>query len=134
MISKSLNKKNNGKVSFILEKWINKVADINYKLLIDVNGNITYYGAKECIVKDGVHQGHLYPTYITRKLDKELRIIGEKICTQLYKDGYFGVVGIDAIYDQVGTLWPNLEINARLNMSSYQMRIQENFCKMINAP
>lgn len=127
MISKSLNKKNNGKVSFILEKWINKVADINYKLLIDVNGNITYYGAKECIVKDGVHQGHLYPTYITRKLDKELRIIGEKICTQLYKDGYFGVVGIDAIYDQVGTLWPNLEINARLNMSSYQMRIQENF-------
>lgn len=127
MIEKTLNKKRNGNVSFVLEKWINKVADINYQLLIGRNGDITYYGAKECIVRDGVHQGHLYPTSITRKLDNEMREVGEKICKQLYRDGYFGIVGIDAIYDRENTLWPNLEINARLNMSTYQMRIQENF-------
>ncbi|ETT86896.1 ATP-grasp domain-containing protein [Viridibacillus sp. FSL R5-0477] len=127
MIEKGLNKKNNGKVSFVLEKWIRKTADINYQILIERNGKVIYYGAKECIVEDGVHRGHLYPTYITRKLDEELRKAGEKIGRQLYQDGYYGIVGIDAIYDQEDMLWPNLEINARFNMASYQMRIQENF-------
>lgn len=130
MIEKGLNKKNNGKVSFVLEKWIRKTADINYQILIERNGKVIYYGAKECIVEDGVHRGHLYPTYITRKLDEELRKAGEKIGRQLYQDGYYGIVGIDAIYDQEDMLWPNLEINARFNMASYQMRIQENFYKI----
>jgi len=43
----------------------------------------------------------------------------------LYAEGYFGMVGVDAMLAPDGRLYPCLEINARFNMSTYQSRIAE---------
>ncbi|MFD1051471.1 hypothetical protein ACFQ1S_40965, partial [Kibdelosporangium lantanae] len=41
--------------------------------------------------------------------------------------GYFGVAGVDALVDTAGGIYPVIEINARNNMSTYQVQLQERF-------
>jgi hypothetical protein len=51
----------------------------------------------------------------------------ELIGGALYADGYYGLVGVDAVLGPDGTLYPCLEINARFNMSTYQNRFAERY-------
>ena len=118
-------KSDNGSMSYVLEKWIEKKCDINYQLLIDRDGRVNFLGSKESIVEKGIHRGHIIPSRLTAEQNEYLYTTGNLIGKQLYKSGYFGIVGIDAILDTNNIIWPNLEINARLNMSTYQNRIQE---------
>lgn len=50
----------------------------------------------------------------------ELVEAAARIGGRLAADGYFGVVGVDAMVDPDGGLYPIVEINARHNMSTYQ--------------
>ncbi|MBD1372847.1 ATP-grasp domain-containing protein [Hazenella sp. IB182357] len=120
-------KKANGnqKVAFVLEEWIDKVCDLNYQFLISRDGQVHFHFVKEALTHNGVHQGHLIPSRLTAEQVTALAVISKQIGEALYKDGYFGIVGVDAILDQQNKIWPNLEINARFNMSTYQTRIQE---------
>lgn len=44
---------------------------------------------------------------------------------RLFADGYRGVVGVDAMLDPDGGVYPVTEINARNNMSTYQSTLAE---------
>jgi len=69
----------------------------------------------------------MFPVALTQGQLRELHEAGEVIGRALFAEGYFGVVGIDAMLGKDGTVYPCLEINARFNMSTYQSRIAERF-------
>ncbi|UPK44471.1 ATP-grasp domain-containing protein [Paenibacillus pabuli] len=125
LLEKQASKKDIRRVNYVLEQWIDKICDLNYQILIDRSGGVEFLGIKESLVQQGVHQGHLMPSRLS---DIQLGIIQEaalRIGTALHRDGYYGIAGMDAILDEDGTIWPNLEINARFNMSTYQTNIQD---------
>lgn len=111
----------------VVETWLPKRCDLNYQLTIGRQGAVRLDFVKQALTEAGVHKGHVMPVGLDAPLYDELCQAAHAVGAGLYADGYFGVVGIDAILDAGGTLYPVLEINARLNMSTYQGAITESF-------
>lgn len=84
---------------------------------------------KQAVTAGGVHLGHVMPPELGEHHLAELRAAAELIGGALFDDGFSGVVGVDAILGADDTLYPALEINARLNMSSYQGPATERFLR-----
>jgi hypothetical protein len=113
--------------AFVVEAWVDKVADLNYQFTVDAGGAVRFDFVKEAITESGVHKGHRFPARLTAAQTGELRATAALLGARLAADGYTGVVGVDAMVDPDGGLYPVLEINARHNMSTYQQRLQERF-------
>src|SRR5260370_32803643 len=79
------------------------------------------------VLRTGVHHGPFYRVNLRPATSAELMAATETIGAALYAEGYYGMVGVDAMLGPDGTLYPCLEINARFNMSTYQSRICERF-------
>lgn len=114
-------------VHVVVERFLAKKFDLNYQFTIDRAGIVHFDFVKEARTAGGVHLGHVMPADLTAAQTDELREAANRIGSRLYADGYFGVVGVDAILGADDTLYPALEINARLNMSSYQGPVTERF-------
>jgi hypothetical protein len=115
-------------LEFVVEEWIEDATDLNYQVLIDESGGVRPIGLRSSHVLRGVHQGHRFPTRLDSDTAAELEQHGSAIARSLRDDeGYFGVVGLDALLTSSGALYPCLEINARLNMSTFQNRIVEEY-------
>ncbi len=114
-------------LSVVIEEWIDKQFDFNYQFLISRSGEVRFCFVKEAITDNGVHQGHILPARFTEAEVESLAAAAQQIGRVLYRDGYWGVVGVDGIKALDGKIYPILEINARFNMSTYQSVIQERF-------
>ncbi|OIU69829.1 hypothetical protein BHE18_02660 [Rossellomorea aquimaris] len=125
LLKKSSQRNGSTKLSMVIEKWIDKACDINYQFIVSKEGYVDFNFAKESIVENGVHQGHIIPSRLDAKQLELLKKAAVKIGGLLHEAGYFGVAGVDAILSSDGKIYPNLEINARFNMSTYQTLIQE---------
>ncbi|MCX2732053.1 ATP-grasp domain-containing protein [Saccharopolyspora sp. NFXS83] len=116
-----------GRLAFVVEQWVAKRADLNYQFTVHRDGSVRFDFVKEALTEGGVHKGHRFPA----SLDADQLAVVEKsaalIGSRLAADGYYGVVGVDALVEPDGELFPLLEINARNNMSTYQLPLQERF-------
>jgi hypothetical protein len=112
-------------VSFVLEVWVDKIKDINYQIFISRTGEVQLLSVKEILTERGVHLGHYFPARLTAEQLDCYREAAEIVGKRLFSDGYFGLAGIDSIIDREGAVYPLLEINARLNMSSYQLNLDK---------
>ncbi len=110
---------------FVIEAWLNKATDLNYQFTVARDGGVVFDFVKEAVTEGGVHRGHRFPAHLSPPQTTELLDAAAAIGKRLAEDGYFGVVGVDAILDDGGSLFPILEINARNNMSTYQLPAQE---------
>jgi hypothetical protein len=115
------------RLAVVVERWIPKRFDLNYQITVDRHGAVRLDFVKQALTERGVHQGHLMPADLTADQHALLRHAAAEIGGRLAADGFFGVAGIDAIAAADGRLFPVLEINARLNMSTYQGGITELF-------
>ncbi|MEE1838761.1 ATP-grasp domain-containing protein [Streptomyces sp. NPDC088190] len=115
------------RVDMVVESWIEDVTDLNYQFLVSRSGVVRFETVKESVLHNNVHQGHRFPVQISDEHLATLHESAQLIGRALYADGYYGVVGVDAMIGPDGTLYPCLEINARFNMSTYQGRIAERF-------
>lgn len=113
--------------NLVVEKWIEHAQDLNYQFVVSRNGNVRFETVKAAVLRDGVHQGHRFPVELPPTAAAELWDAVRKIGAALHAEGYFGLVGVDAMLSPDDTLYPCLEINARFNMSTYQSRIAERF-------
>jgi carbamoylphosphate synthase large subunit len=113
--------------NLVVETWIEHAQDLNYQFVVSRNGNVRFETVKAAVLKDGVHQGHRFPVELPPVAAAELQEAVRKIGKALHDEGFFGLVGVDAMLATDGTLYPCLEINARFNMSTYQSRIAERF-------
>ncbi|GIP63141.1 ATP-grasp domain-containing protein [Virgibacillus pantothenticus] len=111
----------------VIERWLDKKFEINYQFIVSKDGDVIYNFEKESIVVNGVHHGHIMPSNLTLSQINQLKDTANIIGKYLHKSGYFGVVGVDALVDKENNVYPNLEINARFNMTTYQSLIQEKY-------
>ncbi|GAA3283572.1 ATP-grasp domain-containing protein [Dactylosporangium vinaceum] len=125
MIAKQAERTGNQHIAFIVESWVDKQTDLNYQCTVGLDGRASFDFVKEALTERGVHKGHVMPARLTDEVQAEVRTAAERIGERLATDGYYGVVGVDALLDTSGRLYPVIEINARNNMSTYQARIQE---------
>lgn len=116
--------RNDSQFAFVLEQWVDKLKDINYQIFISASGQVELLAIKEIIAQKGVHLGHRFPPTLSRSQIECYEQAGQAIGERLFKEGYTGVVGIDSIIDHNHEIYPVLEINARFNMSTYQLGIE----------
>jgi predicted ATP-grasp superfamily ATP-dependent carboligase len=128
MLERRALRTSDGRLDLVVEHWIeDKACDLNYQFVIARDGTVTFDFVKEALTEGGVHKGHLMPSRLTPAQVDYLRECAGEIGAQLHADGYRGVVGVDAILDASGQLYPVLEINARFNMSTYQTDVAERY-------
>lgn len=92
---------------------------------MDRDGATRFETVKTALTEDGVHRGHRFPPDLRPDEVEDLRSAATVIGKRLADEGYYGLVGVDAMLGTDGTLYPCLEINARFNMATYQNRIAE---------
>lgn len=112
-------------VSVVVERWIDKVADLNYQFILGRDGEVLFETVKTAFTENGVHRGHLFPPALRPDQIGELELAAGVIGKALAAEGYYGVVGVDAMLGVDDVLYPCLEINARFNMATYQNRVAE---------
>ncbi|MFD7662371.1 ATP-grasp domain-containing protein [Streptomyces sp. NPDC059788] len=115
------------RAGLVLEEWVTKQTDLNYQVTVGRDGSVRFDFVKEAITENGTHKGHRMPARLTPAQLDEITDAGLRIGARLAADGYFGVAGMDALLLPDGTVFPVIEINARNNMSTYQVRLQEAF-------
>jgi hypothetical protein len=111
----------------VVERLLDKRFDLNYQFTIDRGGTVRLDFIKQALVRGGVHSGHLMPAELTAGQRAEIADAADRIGAALHADGFFGVVGVDALLADDGLVYPVVEINARLNMSTFQQRVTERF-------
>ncbi|MDL4774214.1 ATP-grasp domain-containing protein [Actinomadura xylanilytica] len=127
MITKRAGQAAGGRLGLVVEEWVGKRADLNYQFTVGRDGGVRFDFVKEALTERGVHKGHRIPARLTERQVSELKDVSGRLGESLAADGYYGVVGVDAMVDPDGGLYPVVEINARNNMSTYQAAIQEAF-------
>ncbi|ARQ68471.1 ATP-grasp domain-containing protein [Streptomyces marincola] len=113
----------------VVESFLPKRADLNYQFTVDRGGRVRLDFVKEARTSGGVHLGHAMPAALASAQHDTLAAAAEALGKRLHQDGFFGVVGVDALVGADEVVYPVLEINARLNMSSYQGRVTERFLR-----
>ncbi|MEV6235579.1 ATP-grasp domain-containing protein [Lentzea sp. NPDC051838] len=109
----------------VVEHWLPKRCDLNYQFTLARDGSVTFDFVKQALTEHGVHKGHIMPAELTETQHEELRHAADVVGARLHRDGFHGVAGVDAIVGVDEVLYPVLEINARLNMSTYQGGVVE---------
>ncbi|HEV2861254.1 MAG TPA: ATP-grasp domain-containing protein [Pyrinomonadaceae bacterium] len=109
---------------FVLEVWIDKERDINYQIFISADGEVRLLALKEIATLNGVHQGHRFPPELSAAQTDAYEQAAQALGRRLFADGFTGIVGLDSIIDREGEVYPALEINARFNMSTYQLGLE----------
>ncbi|QES09330.1 ATP-grasp domain-containing protein [Streptomyces venezuelae] len=127
MVRKQAERSENGSLAFVVEEWVAKETDLNYQFTVGRDGGTHFDFVKEQLTEGGVHKGHRMPARLTPAQRDAVVDAAERLGKRLAGDGYFGVVGVDAMLDPEGGLYPVVEINARHNMSTYQVGLEERF-------
>jgi hypothetical protein len=115
------------RAALVVETWIERAQDLNYQFVVARDGTVRFETVKAAVLRDGVHQGHRFPVDLPAAAFDGLLDATQALGRALFAEGYYGMVGVDAMLGPDGVLYPCLEINARFNMSTYQSRISERF-------
>lgn len=113
------------RTALVLEEWVAKRCDLNYQFTVGRDGSVHFDFVKELLTEGGVHKGHRIPARLSDRQVEEIAATALRLGERLAADGYYGVVGVDAMVDPDEGLYPVIEINARNNMSTYQNVVHE---------
>jgi phosphoribosylaminoimidazole carboxylase (NCAIR synthetase) len=127
MVTRRAERSGDPRLAVVVEEWADKDADLNYHFTLARDGSVRFDFVKEAITDKGVHKGHRMPARITAAQHAEIERSAALLGARLAADGFHGLVGVDAITTKDGGLLPVIEINARSNMSTYQVALQERF-------
>jgi D-alanine-D-alanine ligase-like ATP-grasp enzyme len=125
MVMARLRRAGTSRMTLVVEEWVPKATDLNYQFTVARDGGVRLDFVKEAVTERGVHKGHRMPVKLTGGQQACLKHSAQRLGEALAADGYYGVVGVDAMIDPSGGIYPVIEINARNNMSTYQVRVQE---------
>ncbi|MFG2922590.1 hypothetical protein ACGFYA_13855 [Streptomyces sp. NPDC048305] len=127
MVRQRVERSGRPRIAFVVEEWVDHGGDLNYQFTVGRDGHVDFDFVKRAVTEGGVHKGHRMPALLTPRQLAPLYEAAAAVGARLARDGYAGVVGVDALLDTEGGVFPVLEINARNNMSTYQVRLQEKF-------
>ncbi|MBU2665899.1 ATP-grasp domain-containing protein [Actinoplanes bogorensis] len=115
------------RLALLVEEWVAKTTDLNYQFTVGRDGSVQFDFVKEAVTENGVHKGHRMPAGLDQRQLATVTETAGALGRRLAADGYHGVVGVDAMVDPEGGIYPVVEINARNNMSTYQVGLQERY-------
>ncbi len=127
MVTRRAERSGDPRLHVVVEEWLPKRYDLNYQVTVARDGGVTLDFVKQALTDNGVHKGHIMPPELSPAGHAQIEEAAHTVGGRLYADGYHGVAGVDAIVDSLGGVYPVLEINARLNMSTYQGGVTERF-------
>ncbi|MFI8503614.1 ATP-grasp domain-containing protein [Streptomyces sp. NPDC085524] len=125
MVRQSVERSGEPRIAFVVEEWVPHRGDLNYQFTVGRDQQVHFDFVKRAVTENGVHKGHRFPAHLTDGQLVAVHDAAQALGKRLAADGYTGVVGVDALLDDADGIWPVLEINARNNMSTYQVRLQE---------
>lgn len=102
--------------TLIFQPWLEVIREYGVVMEISPDGACDIYGISDLQTNGaGTGKGYILGRQPTRQRVAELERIAGTVGEHLFKEGYFGPVGIDALEHSRG-LHPLLEINARYTM------------------
>jgi D-alanine-D-alanine ligase-like ATP-grasp enzyme len=125
MVQRRAGRTGDPRLEVVVESWVPKRCDLNYQVTIADDGTTSLGFVKQAITENGVHQGHLMPARLTARQHARIEHAAHAVGRHLHASGFRGVAGVDAIVGRDEEIYPVLEINARLNMSTYQGSVTE---------
>ncbi|MFD5929965.1 ATP-grasp domain-containing protein [Streptomyces sp. NPDC060333] len=125
MVRRGVERSGQPRIAFVVEEWVPHQGDLNYQFTVGRDQQVHFDFVKRAVTENGVHKGHRFPAHLTDGQLVTIHDAARALGKRLAADGYAGVVGVDALLDDADGVWPVLEINARNNMSTYQVRLQE---------
>jgi hypothetical protein len=125
MVLRRVRRSGDSRLHVVVEEWLPKECDLNYQVTVCRDGRVRLDFIKRALTENGVHKGHIMPAGITAAAREEVEHAAGVVGHRLHDDGFHGVIGVDAVIGADGTVYPVLEINARLNMSTYQGSVTE---------
>lgn len=127
MVTRRAARSGDDRLAVVVEVWADKATDLNYHFTVAQDGSVAFDFVKEAITEGGVHKGHRIPSRLPAEQVDALAALSGRLGARLAADGFHGLVGVDALVRTDGSLLPVLEINARSNMSTYTVPLQERF-------
>lgn len=111
---------------WIVEGWYEgKVASYNSQYLIFPSGEVQFMGHSEQALRNHVYEGNIISRDWHTETDDLLSTQQRRIAGELAKLGYYGLVGIDSVVCRDGAIFPIIEVNGRMNMSTYAFAMLE---------
>ncbi|WP_254178740.1 preATP grasp domain-containing protein [Cytobacillus oceanisediminis] len=117
------NKIKSYKTEMVLEEWITRNKDLNYQFQVNKDASHKFLSIFEARVNKSTHLGHVHPHGCSLDTVETLQQTAKEISKKLAVEQYHGIVGVDAMIGEDGKLYPCIEINARLNMSTYLLKV-----------
>jgi hypothetical protein len=110
--------------TLIFQPWLEVVREYGIVLEISANGGLEIQGVSDLQTNGaGTGTGYILGRPPAPERLRELERIASLVGERLFKEGYFGPVGIDAL-EHRGGLHPLLEINARYTMGFVALAVE----------
>lgn len=113
-----------GGQTLIFQPWLERLREYGVTLEVRAGGEIHIYGISD-LQTNGAGTGTGY--LLGRQLDphrlSELEQIAQVVGARLFREGYTGPAGVDAV-EHTGGLHPLLEINARYTMGFVALAVE----------
>lgn len=104
---------------FVVERWYEKECDLNYQIYVGKDGEVNVFSVKEQLLNETVYIGSLMSPRLSQEVMEQCVDCGKRIGELLYRYGYNGVLGVDAMITKSGVFIPIIEVNARFTLSTY---------------
>ncbi|WP_235941607.1 preATP grasp domain-containing protein [Paenibacillus puerhi] len=104
---------------WIMEQWLEKTADVNVQIFVDLDGTVDVFSIKRQILNGTVYMGSQMPPDLEHDVIESFLGYGRAIGSYLHNLGYRGIAGIDSIITEDGVIIPLIEINGRFTLSTY---------------
>ncbi|MCX5393999.1 ATP-grasp domain-containing protein [Streptomyces sp. NBC_00094] len=125
MVRRRAQRTGDDRLQVVVEHFLPKSCDLFYQFTVARDGSVVVDTVLETLLDNGVPQGNTAQSAWADKHRAEIEDCAARIGRRLHRDGYHGVVGVDALCGADGTLYPVLEINARLNLPTYQLPVMQ---------
>ena len=110
--------------TLIFQPWLEVLREYGVVMEIACDGAIEVYGISDLQTNGaGTGRGYLLGRPPTPQRQAELEGVARLVGARLFREGYYGPVGIDAL-EHVGGLHPLLEINARYTMGFVALAVE----------
>ncbi|MEW1720520.1 hypothetical protein [Streptomyces sp. NPDC093109] len=125
MVRRRAHRTGDDRLQVVVERFLLKTCDLFYQFTVARDGTVVLDTVLETLLDNGVPQGNTARSPWADKHRAEIEDCAVRIGRGLHRDGYHGVVGVDALCGTDGVLYPVLEINARLNLPTYQLPVMQ---------
>jgi hypothetical protein len=110
--------------TLIFQPWLEVTREYGVVLEISPDGSFELQGISDLQTNGaGTGTGYILGRAIRPERMAELERIASHVSARLYREGYYGPVGIDAL-EHAGGLHPLLEINARYTMGFVALAVE----------